>query len=310
MLPAPPSEPDPSDRDGLPLVPLTSASSSEPSPSPPNRFPDPPADFRPDARAAFRQMARDCGFTIFRMPGSCEMYLRQYLADYEPERQALIDGLRREVPHKIAQFTEPDGYEDYLLELSENYAIAADVSREVAWWVVTGWATAQGKPLRQQLVATPASASAATLASASSHLLPVQLRLAMCGIAAGGGFLGGLTGLAIPLLILFGADVWSASSENAESNRATLAAVGSLFIILFCALGSLGAALGAGFGWHMGRGNQYPWAGFGAAFVSTATTAATFGFCCGPLNPVTVVVLGLVAFGAAYTAASRGGYSV
>ncbi|MCZ2341028.1 MAG: hypothetical protein LC104_04435 [Bacteroidales bacterium] len=68
--------------------------------------------------------------------------------------------------------------------------------------------------------------------------------------------------------------------------------------------------MGAGFGWYMGRGDRYPWAGFGAAFIATATTATSFGFCCGPLNPITAITLGMVAYGAAYTAASRGGYSV
>ncbi|MCZ2341027.1 MAG: hypothetical protein LC104_04430 [Bacteroidales bacterium] len=234
MSPTPPAESDPSDDDEIPLIPLTSA----PSPEPRARFPDPPAHFRPAARSAFRQMARDCGFTIFRMPGSCEMYLRQYLMAYEPERDALIAGLRREVPHKIAQFTESEGYEDYLLELSENYAMAAEVSREGAWWVVTGWATAQGKPLRQPTEQVPDAASVSTPTTASTPHRETHLRIIMCMIAAGGGFLGGLTGFAIPLLMRFGAALWTDSSEDVAQNQAAIAAVGIAFIIFFCALGS------------------------------------------------------------------------
>lgn len=302
MSSAPPPEPEP---DPLDLEPIPLAAE----PTSPDPAPDPPLAFNPAARAAFRQMARDCGYTIFRMPGSCEMYLRQYLADFEPERLALIEGLRREVPHKIAQFTEPEGYEEFLLELSENYATATGVSREIAWWVVTGWATAQGRPARTPTERVVESPAVPTEPRPPSRQQQTALRWAMCGIAAGGGFLGGLVGLALPLVILFSTDTLIDSSGEAARNKTAIAAVGSIIILLFCGLGSSGAAIGAGFGWYMGRGNQYPWTGFGAAFASTATVAATFGFCCGPLNPITVIVLGVTAFGAAYTAAARGGYS-
>ena len=287
-------------------IPLVAADPATPAPDADDRFPAPPPEFDPDARAAFRDMARNCGSTIYRMPSSCEMYLRQYLSKYEPERLALVDGLRRDVPNRIQQYDgHPDGYEDYLFGLTDAFGNQAGISREVAWWVVTAWATATGRPLGAPAplpIGVPVG-----VPGARPEADELTLKVAMCGIAGAGGFFGGLIGIAAPFLIIVIGNMIFGPSEE-EPGQKTALALGAVLIVVLCTVAAMAGGIGAAFGWHMGRGTRYPWTGFGAAFMATASTGAIVGFCCGPLNPITWIIMVSTGFGAAYTASARGGW--
>lgn len=283
-------------------MPLVPDDPGPPSADSADRFPDSPPEFAPAARAAFRQLARDCGNTIYRMPSSCEMYLRQYLAGFDAERAALVDGLRRDVPNRIQQYDgRADGYEDYLLGLADSYGHEAGVGREVAWWVVTGWATATGRPIGSPLpppVGRPVGVPPPTRGPDET-----TLRLAMTGIAAAGGFLGGLVGIAVPFLLIF---LLKLGAE--ERDVKAVEALGMAMIVVMCSAAALAGAGGAATGWHLGRGTEAPWAGFAGAFVATLSTGAVVGFCCGPLNPITWGIMFTTGFGATFTTSARGGW--
>ena len=73
----------------LPRLPGAAAMPPEAPPAVPPPFATPDG-LSPDAYPAFKRMLKACGKTSFRMPSSCELFLRQYLAHFPAERDLLI----------------------------------------------------------------------------------------------------------------------------------------------------------------------------------------------------------------------------
>jgi hypothetical protein len=71
--------------------------------------------------------------------------------------------------------------------------------------------------------------------------------------------------------------------------------------------GGVCGGVGAFDGWMFGNGDERPWGGFAAACGAAFGTGCLLFFCVGP-GLITAVAMGCSAFGAAFTAASRGGH--
>lgn len=241
------------------------------------------------------------------MTVSCEMYLRQYLSDFETERLALVEGLRRQVPDKIAEHPGGEGYEEYLLELANKYSQAVGISREEAWWVVTAWATAIGKPVGMAAPLPVAAPIEPPQPQRGIQTIDPNVRLAMTAIAGLGGFLGSAIGSTITLAVLiyaFSAVDYEFAQSEEEKPKAMELASAAMALFVRGAINGIFGGIGGSLGWWLGRGDQSPWSGFGAAFLAAFVTSVVTGGCVG----CCYIAPGVAAFGAAYTAAARGGY--
>ena len=259
--------------------------------------------FRPAATAAFHDMVKAAGTTVYRMPSSAGLYVRQYLGKFEPERDAALEALKRGIPERIAQFAGKDGYEEFLKDETDKMVADAGLEAGLARGAVECWAAGVGR----RLVAAPPPARTvpAERADKTAPAVSGAVKTVMTAIAAAGGFAGGFvaTGL-IPLLKLY-ADVGSGpmvagAGENVEAFL--------LFATAFNGtIGGMFGAVGAGTGWVVGRGDDKPWVGFMAAFGGAVafggTVAALFG-----AGLIAYVVVAVFACGAALRAASSGGH--
>jgi hypothetical protein len=265
-----------------------------------------PDGLSPDAYPALKRMLKACGKTAFRMPTSCELFLRQYLAHFPAERDLLIAALRRGVPDKVAAHTGRDGYDAFLGDLAAGLARDGGLDGPQAKWTVEAWATGLGRP--PGYVAPPVKAR--VVEPPPDHDQPgaadTTVRRVMAGIAAAGGFLGGLLGNGGPLLVLLLTDVAVDARYNGEAVEAGEVALFVLVAVAMIGGGVCGAA-GAFGGWMFGRGDERPWGGFAAACGAAFGTGCLLFFCVGP-GLITAVAMGCSAFGAAFTAASRGGH--
>jgi hypothetical protein len=272
-------------------------------PPPPFETPD---GLSPDAYPAFKRMLKACGKTAFRMPTSCELFLRQYLAQFPTELGLLTAALRRGVPEKITAHNGRDGYDELLNAAATVLAREAGVGHLQAKWAVEAWATGLGRP--PGYVAPPVKAR--VVEPPPDHDQPgvadKTVRRVMAGIAAAGGCLGGLLGNGGPLLVLLFTDVAVDAKYNGEAVEA-----GEMVLFVLVALAMVGGgvcgAVGAFAGWMFGRGDEGPWSGFAAACGAAFGTGCLLFFCVGP-GLITAVAMGCSAFGAAFTAASRGGH--
>lgn len=278
--------------------------------APPTAPPPPPFDtpdgVNPDAYPAFKRMLKACGRTSFRMPTSCELFLRQYLAKFPAELDLLAAALRRGVPERVYQHSGREGYDAFLADQAAALARDAGLAEPQARWAVEAWATALGRP--PGFVAPPVVPR--VLEPPPEHARPgvsdKTVRRVMAGIAAAGGFLGGLLGNGGGLLVILvsGAAV---DAQQAGEGVGAGEVVLIVAVVLMMLAGGVCGGLGAFAGWMFGRGDDRPWAGFaasgGAAF---GTGCVLFFFTCP--GPLVAGAIGVSAFGAAFTAASRGGH--
>lgn len=308
-------------------------------PPPPPPF-DTPDGLNPDAWTAFRQMMKECGKTVHRMPSSCELFLRQHLAGFDTERDLLTAALRRGVPDQVSQHTARDGYDEFLDGLAGSLATSAKVGRAEAKWAVEAWATALGKPPGYVAAVPVARAIGPDPRESQPAVTDNTLKWVMASITAAGGFLGAALGT-----IITSAALWvsfsAVDASFAESNRAIeseMAAVDegelgtesdgdfnpgsdapaervpvitdAVFFLVLAIAGLVNGViggLGAGLGWLFGRGNERPWSGFAAAFgaaFGAGVVVSAFRI------PFAAIGPGVAAFGAAFAAASRGGNRV
>ncbi len=278
-----------------PLVELTVAT--------PPPFPC-PATLREAAWPVFESVIAEAGATVYRMPTSCDFLLKRDLAAFPKERELLSLAMHRGVPEAAAK-TDAD-----LARLAADFAAATDTAPDEALWAVNAWAATVGP--------SP-SAAPKPKARRRSDAISVSGRAErriMAGIAALGGLLGGGVGNGALLYLLGFADggqvkyrVQSGGTQGAWTDGSLSPALVALFVGLSVGLGALFGAAGAALGWWMGRGNERPWAGFGAAWGAGMGTGSLFLFITGP-GPITAALIGVTTFGATYTAAARGGRSV
>jgi hypothetical protein len=280
--------------------------------APPTSPPPPPFDtpdgIDPDAYPALKRMLKACGRTSFRMPSSCELFLKQYLSKFQPELELLVTALRRGVPEKIYQHPARDGgFDAFLADLAAALARDANIDPVVAKWAVEAWATALGRP--PGFVAPPVVPR--VLAPPPPDRLQPQVsdqgvRRIMAGIAAAGGFLGGMLGNGGGLLFILvsgaAVDAYYTGTSVGLGEVALAVVIGISMLA-----GGVCGGLGGFAGWLFGRGDDRPWAGFAAAFAAAFGTGCLLFFCLGPTLP-TAMAMGVSAFGAAFTAASRGGH--
>jgi hypothetical protein len=271
---------------------------------PPTPF-ETPDGLSPDAYPAFKQMLKACGKTCFRMPSSCELFLRQYLSHHPTELGLLTAALRRDVPEKIAAHNGRDGYDELLEGATVVIAQEAGVGRPLAKWAVEAWATGLGRPpgyaappVTPRVVEPPPGFDRPAVADQT-------VRRVMAGIAAAGGFLGGVLGNGVVLLAMLVTDVAVDASFTGES--VGMGEVALFLVVAFLmVMGGVCGGVGAFAGWMFGRGDERPWGGFAAACGAAFGTGCLLFFCLGP-GLITALVMGCSAFGASFTAASRGG---
>lgn len=265
-----------------------------------------PDGLSPDAYPALKRMLKACGKTAFRMPSSCELFVRQYLAHFPAERDLLVAALRRGVPEKVAAHSGRDGYDAFLGGLAADLARDTGLDGPRAKWAVEAWATGIGRPpgyaappVTPRVVEPPPGFDKPRVADRT-------VRRVMAGVAAAGGFLGGLLGNGGGLLVLLVTDVAVDASFSGES--VGMGEVALFLVVAFLmVVGGVCGAAGAFAGWMYGRGDERPWGGFAAACGAAFGTGCLLFFCVGP-GLITALAMGCSAFGAAFTAASRGGH--
>jgi hypothetical protein len=274
-------------------------------PVPPHRPAETPEGIRPEAFDALTEMLVSCGKTIFRMPSSCEMYLRQFLEEFSDERNLLTEALRRGVPDQIMQNARRDDYREFLATAAEKLAKEAGLTQPAAKWAVDAWAAALNRPPGYR---PPPPVAEVVEAPPVKGISQLHLRLIMAGICAVGGFLGGALGNGGGLLILFVTDV-AVEAEFHEKRMGMEDVAIAVVIGIVMLIGGVASGLASFGGWMFGRGNDKPWAGFGAAFGAAFGTACLAFFFLGP-GFVTAGLQAVAAFGAAFTTATRGGNRV
>jgi hypothetical protein len=269
---------------------------------------DIPAGIRIGAFRAFDRMIREVGKSVYRMPASCEMFLRQYLGRYSDERELLAAALRRGVPDRILQHSRADGYDELLDEVTADLSRSAGVDVRQAKWAVEAWATVLGRPpgYRPGPVVARPIAPPPGFEDPKPPISERGLRLIMAGIAAVGGFVGGAIGNggAYLVIALTGIAV-DAEFDHKAPGASEFALL--LIVLLLMMMGGLAGAVGAFGGWLFGRGDAKPWAGAKAACGAAFGISCLLFLCVGP-GLVTAMAQLFAAFGAAFTAASRGGY--
>lgn len=148
-----------------------------------------------------------------------ELYLRQRLADYEPERVLLERALDTGVPERLLRSERGDTEATVRAE-SARFAKTAGVAPAAAWWATAAWAAALGQPVGSTPpppVAPPRAAPA---------LSDRSVRRVMATIVAAGGFLRAAIGISVvPLLIAADFAVPAAQHKSrAPTDRGRIAA--------------------------------------------------------------------------------------
>jgi hypothetical protein len=271
--------------------------------------PPPPAPpgLNPDAFHPLEALVKDCGKTVFRMPTSCELYLRQYLADFPAERAALTTALKHQVPSQVLEAAERAGYVEELQAVAADLARAAQMSDDVARWAVLAWATALNRPPGY---VPPTLSAKREAAKTVEHKPPPPSRLAravMAAVPGAGGFLGGLFGNHVGELVV---QIAGAAAKARIHNRGNLdpaSEAAIVWAVLLMLLGGVTGGVGGFTGWLHGRGDHRPWAGFAAA-CGGAFGAGCVGYLLAGAGGWTATIILGAAFGSAFTTATRGGY--
>ena len=271
----------------------------------PHRPVETPEGLRPEAYDIFSAMLVSCGKTVFRMPSSCEMYLRQHLAEYPDERRLLSEALQRDLPDQIMKNARRDDYREFLATAATELARTAGIPHPSAKWAVESWAAALGRPPGYK---PPPPVATVVEAPPVKGISELNLRLIMAGICAVGGFLGGALGNGGGLLILFVTDVAVEAEFNDKKMGMEDVAI-AVVIGIVMLIGGVCSGIASFGGWMFGRGNDKPWAGFGAAFGAAFGTACLVFFFFGP-GLLTAGIQAFAAFGASFTMATRGGNRV
>jgi hypothetical protein len=267
-----------------------------------------PDDVSPRAYRAFVRLIKDCGREIYRMPASCEMYLRQYLEGYDEERELLTGCLKAGLPDLILRHAKKDGYREFLRSAADDLRQAAGCSPTQARWAVEAWATAVDRPPEYEhgpVVARPIEPPPG-YEEPKPAISERSLRWIMAAIAGFGGFCGGALGNGGLMLFL----VVTGLMVDYEFEK-TKPGVGDYAVIIFIAvvmlIGGTAGGLGAFAGWMFGRGDAKPWSGASAAFGAAFGISCVLFLCFGP-GIITAAAQCFCAFGASFTAAARGGY--
>ncbi|HET6572368.1 MAG TPA: hypothetical protein VFG68_02110 [Fimbriiglobus sp.] len=260
-----------------------------------------PDGISPDAYPAFKQMLRACGKTAFRMPSSCELFLRQYLSHHPTELGLLTAALRRGVPEKIAAHNGRDGYDELLDAATALLAQEAGVGRPLATWAVEAWATGLGRPPGYAAPPVTPGVVEPPPGFDKPQVSDRSVRRVMAGVAAAGGAFGGLLGNGSGMLVLLFTDRRLGTQYSSETEEVVLYVVAAVLALV----GGVCGGVGAFAGWMFGRGDEWPWGGFVAACGAAFGTGCLLFFCAGP-GLITAVAMGFSAFGAAFTTASRG----
>ncbi len=264
---------------------------------------------RPEASQALSDLIDQYGKSIIQMPSSCQLFLASKLAAYPDEKNLLSVALSRGVPDQILQHAGTAGYEQKLEVLARELSTATGISTQNASEAVTTWAHALNRPVGYQRKERPDRVYPEDLNPQPRSDGAIKLIMTM--IAAAGGCLGSAlgAGLVVGAMLFTDFAVDDAWGEEATQHLSAAKPKMSVMLVgLAIKMGIAGIAGGiaAAAGWFCGRGDQRPWAGFGAAFATGFTTAAVcmrFMLSLGSL----IVVAGAV-FGATFTMASRGGY--
>jgi hypothetical protein len=273
-------------------------------PGPAHRPTETPEGLHPEAFDALAEMLVSCGKTVFRMPSSCEMYLRHYLEDFPDERNLLSEALRRGIPDQIMQNARNDDYREFLAMAATRLATDAELAHPMARWAVEAWANVLNRPPSYK----PPPPAAKDAEKPEVKISELHLRLIMAGICALGGFLGGALGNGGGLLILFVTDV-AVEAEFNDKRMGMEEVALAIVIAIVMLIGGVTSAIASFGGWMFGRGNDKPWNGFGAAFGAAFGTACLVFFFFGP-GFLTACLQAFAAFGASFTAATRGGHRV
>ncbi len=261
-----------------------------------------PEGINPDAWAAFDEMIEACGRTVFRMPSSCDMYLRQYLSQFPKERELLSQALQQGVPDRILQESNGGKIVAVLDQITRQFVKAANLNAAEGKWAVEAWATALGRPVdyirpSEQIV----ELTTAPLITVSDK----SLRTIMALIAGAGGALGGMTAYGLGFLVVYLTDPFADVKLNGKDAANVRVALGVL-VLIFMAMGGFAGGVSAFCGWLFGRGNERPWGGFAAAF-GAAFGAGIIGFFVRGPGIVTCFAIVFCTFGATFTVATRGG---
>jgi hypothetical protein len=268
--------------------------------------PAPPIETPPhlnaDAWFAFKKMVRTCGKTVFRMPSSCEMYLRQHLARFPAERDLLLASLRQDVPNCVMEHDGRDGYDEFLTATIQSFCASGEYDPAEAKWAVEAWATALGRPPGYQAPPPVARAIAPPPQAISEAAVGWIMKL----IVAAGGFLGGLlgNGAAILFFLVAGVAVDSHYSHDATVGQTQVAI--AILMIVSMLMGGVLCGLGALAGWSMGKGDERPWSGFAAACGAAFSTGCFLFFVRGP-GLSAAIGMAVATWGATFATASRGG---
>jgi F0F1-type ATP synthase membrane subunit c/vacuolar-type H+-ATPase subunit K len=264
---------------------------------------------RPEARQALSDLIDQYGKSIIQMPSSCQLFLASKLSAYPEEKNLLSTALSRGIPDQILQHAGTAGYEQKLEFLARDLATATGIGAQDASEAVTTWAQALNRPVGYQRTVRPDRVYPEDLNPPPKS--DGAIKLIMTSIAAAGGCLGSALGAGLVMGAMLFTDFAVKESWGEEATQHLSGAKPQMSVILVglaikMGLAGIAGGIAAAFGWFCGRGDQRPWAGFGAAFVTGFTTAAVcmrFTLSIGSL----VVVAGAV-FGATFTIASRGGY--
>lgn len=258
---------------------------------------------RPEARQALAGLIRECGKSIVRMPSSCQLYLAARLADFPEERELLSQALRHGIPEQILQHAGTPDYEAKLHDLAHDLAAATGLEPDTAAEAVSAWADALDRPPGYQKPTVPNKVYPDE--AKPDPVAEKSLRLVMAAIAGAGGFLGTAlgAGLAAAAFVATDAAVDDPRATPVEAGAHGLAAVAILVKMLIA--GTAGG-LAAAAGWLCGKGDDKPWAGFAAAFGAGFTMALVLLSFRASL--VRIAIVAGAVYGAAFTAASRGGH--
>jgi hypothetical protein len=257
---------------------------------------------RPDARESLAGLIDEYGKSIVRTPTSCRLYLAARLAAFPGERDLLAAALGLGIPERILQHAGTDAYEAELAGMARELSDAAGAEPPEAAEAVTAWAEALHRPVGYQKPAVPDRVYPAEGPDPAEER---RVRRLMALIAAAGGFLGTAlgAGAVVTVFAITDATVGGPRILRFQPTDAGARVLAVVVKVLVCgAAGGLAAAAG----WAWGKGDERPWAGFAASFgagLAMALLLLSYVWSA----PRLLTVAGSV-FGAAFTAASRGGY--
>jgi hypothetical protein len=257
------------------------------------------------ARVALSRILHTYGPSICQMPHSAELFVRKECSPYPNESRVLVEALRHGVTTELASYNPADKpWEAFSTDLGQRLQKRAGLNEVEGTWAVDAWARALGRHPEAWADAPVVTAPAEPTMSMGA------IKFIMLAIASGGGAAGGALGAVILpaalLLTTTAREISMFQSVLGGVSRQDIWKIITIALLVISAIGAVGGGLGAAIGWWHGRGDRNPWsaalAAFGGAFISAAITGrflGIFGWFFGSL---------FGAFGAARTAASRGGY--